>query len=528
MFPSYGFYPRSPSPYSRIPSTPSYSYPTYATHSSPFESDFDFDSYDARRTALEQQALAQRQRERRAAEAAAFHRHPLQHQHQHSQGYGTRRSYEPSIFGFPQRQSDEEEAYAAELARRRALAAREEALRREQLEAQRREQLEAQRIEYERRLAEEANAQAQEQRRRRLAAHAAERERQLRQQRAEEAPYKPHPLQALLQQLFDTSLEPPPPELTDSLAPTPLPSPTRETPSGPTRIEVKGPDSEKPVPKEAATAGTEEVLPESEPTLPEVDHSPENEDAATTLQRRFRAHLARRSALSELEVISTSFEERQSSFVPPASLVFDHSSATIPKLAYASSNHPFLAFEEFLVGLLTKLDAVQSAGDKVVKTARKELVRKVEAELGKLDERKDAEWEKAKAGLEEKSLPTDAKDSSSSAVPVDTDATSTPAPETAPAAESEAPANDSASPSNDTSSPTPLTSAALASVPSSNQRRRAAAASDSGSTTTNSTAAADLGDEFMDEIMKLSGKYGSKSKNSKRPRLVGRDGLLFD
>lgn len=78
---------------------------------------------------------------------------------------------------------------------------------------------------------------------------------------------------------------------------------------------------------------------------------------------------------------------------------------------------------------------------------------------------------------------------------------------------------------HDTAASTPLTPAALASVPSTRPPR--SATSDSDSTDTDSTIAVDLGDEFLDEIMKLAGKFGSKSKCARRPRLAGREGFVW-
>ena len=145
-----------------------------------------------------------------------------------------------------------------------------------------------------------------------------------------------------------------------------------------------------------------EKPPALEISTPLVDDD-STEEAATTLQRHFRAHLARRSALANLATLASSLNAQQSAFVPPTSLVFQPYNGSTPKLAYSPTNAPFLAHEDFLVGLLTKVDAVQSGGDKFVKTARKDLVHQIERELKRLDELKDGEWEKLGAGDPEKS-----------------------------------------------------------------------------------------------------------------------------
>ncbi|GAA5861666.1 hypothetical protein JCM3774_002663 [Rhodotorula dairenensis] len=137
------------------------------------------------------------------------------------------------------------------------------------------------------------------------------------------------------------------------------------------------------------------------------DSSASLEEAAKILQRRFRRHAARRSALDQLSALATDLVSRRRAFEAPAELHFqsspvsDDTAATAvpppppsPPLAFDKSNKAFLAYEDFLVSLLSKIDAVDSNGDKVVQRARKELVRQVEAELSRLDELKQQEWER--------------------------------------------------------------------------------------------------------------------------------------
>ncbi|KAL8276500.1 hypothetical protein RQP46_011101 [Phenoliferia psychrophenolica] len=340
--------------------------------------ELDFDAYDAHRTALEQRALAQKQRERREAEQLALHRH----QHR---------------IELERRQQQEEALYEA-LARRQAHAvALEQERRRQQArlvaarEAARQQEYESYIEEVQRRKAAIANAAAQEQRRRLAAQHAAAHQQQRQQEQVQEEEFV-HPLQSFLQHLFESSLQPSSattaaesvPQPSDA-TPAPLPVPVfLGTPSAPT-IEVTSPEI------------TVEVSVDSNPVI----EDPSTSEAATTLQRHFRAHAARRTALSSLATLSSSLASQKSSFIPPTSLAFQPSSSTTtstPTLAYSSTNATFLAYEDFLVGLLTKVDGISSGGDKFVKSARKELVRAVEAELRSLDERKDVEWEKLSAG----------------------------------------------------------------------------------------------------------------------------------
>ncbi|POY74813.1 hypothetical protein BMF94_2086 [Rhodotorula taiwanensis] len=129
---------------------------------------------------------------------------------------------------------------------------------------------------------------------------------------------------------------------------------------------------------------------------------PELEDAAKVLQRRFRRHAARRSALEQLSALAKDLVTRRREFEAPAELHFQSSPAasdltltpSSAPLAYDKSNKSFLGYEDFLVSLLSKIDAVESNGDKVVQRARKGLVAQVEKELSRLDELKQHEWER--------------------------------------------------------------------------------------------------------------------------------------
>lgn len=116
----------------------------------------------------------------------------------------------------------------------------------------------------------------------------------------------------------------------------------------------------------------------------------------------------RAAAFGALSRLADDFADHRRAFVSPTTLTFQAStpapSATdspasprlrtpTPPLAYRSSNAPLLAYEEYLVTLLSKLDAVESHGIRDVKSARKELVKQVERELARLDRLKDEAWE---------------------------------------------------------------------------------------------------------------------------------------
>lgn len=139
----------------------------------------------------------------------------------------------------------------------------------------------------------------------------------------------------------------------------------------------------------------------ADPT-PTAQKTLQEEEAAKVLQRRFRRHAARRSALDHLSTLATDLVSHRRAFEAPAELHFQSSpvssdATVVPSaqpLAYDKSNKAFLAYEDFLVSLLSKIDAVESNGDQVVQRARKELVRQVEKELGRLDDLKHQEWER--------------------------------------------------------------------------------------------------------------------------------------
>ncbi|GAA5951893.1 hypothetical protein JCM21900_004176 [Sporobolomyces salmonicolor] len=136
------------------------------------------------------------------------------------------------------------------------------------------------------------------------------------------------------------------------------------------------------------------------PSTPIESRSTSSDEAASVLQRHFRRHLARGEALSKLTSLSTSFQSRQSAFSRPPSFVFQSSPSPsssrspTPPLAFGAPIASFLASEDFLVNLLSEVDAVASGGDRAIESARKELVRKVEKELARLEAMKERAWEK--------------------------------------------------------------------------------------------------------------------------------------
>ncbi|GAA5899212.1 hypothetical protein JCM6882_009285 [Rhodosporidiobolus microsporus] len=126
------------------------------------------------------------------------------------------------------------------------------------------------------------------------------------------------------------------------------------------------------------------------------------------------------ASLATLSALSSSFDARRAAFTAPSTLSFQpspspDSRSPSPPLAFTSSNAPLLAYEDALVSLLSQIDAVESHGDADVRRARKDLVKRVEGELKRLDEVKEREWERQSSG-------SDASSASSSSGSAEEDA----------------------------------------------------------------------------------------------------------
>ncbi|GAA5874137.1 hypothetical protein JCM3774_006749 [Rhodotorula dairenensis] len=111
------------------------------------------------------------------------------------------------------------------------------------------------------------------------------------------------------------------------------------------------------------------------------------------------------AALDSLAALAQDFAARRRSFVSPTTLSFQPATSSAltasrsptPPLAFESNNTPFLGYEDFLVSLLSQIDAVDSHGVREVRLARKNLVKEVEHELARLDDLKDQAWERLSA-----------------------------------------------------------------------------------------------------------------------------------
>ncbi|KAI5476414.1 bcl-2 associated athanogene 3-like protein [Pseudohyphozyma bogoriensis] len=392
--------------YSPFASAPSHFHTNHPHLHPSFDDVSSYDSYDAHRSALEAQALARQQQARRDAEQAALER-------QHAQQL-RQQQYEAALEAI--RQREVEVARRQQEARRQA--AYEAAVR---AEVERRREAYAAQLEYQRKLELQRRARLQAVQEQRRGALAAEQRRYVAAAEDEEVfdfgAFVQHILESAFEDTFNSTTAPPVPASSPTpskpveAAPSPAPKPADvdETPSHPFDIFAQILDAfiptatttsdSTPAPAESTSAPPAASTSTSTPTAPAPSPAAE-ESAATTLQRRFRNHLFRKQQLSTISSLTSTIDSHTSAFTLPASLTFV--STTSPKLAYSANNKPFHAHEDFLVALLSQIDEVASKGDRVVKTARKQLVRKVEEELKRLDDKKAEEFEKFKSAWEGK------------------------------------------------------------------------------------------------------------------------------
>ncbi|GAA5878822.1 hypothetical protein JCM16303_007197 [Sporobolomyces ruberrimus] len=352
-----------------------------------------YDAYDLQRSQLEQALLARRQRERREAEAAAFVARQRQLERQAAIEQAVREERE-------RRELEEALKYRNEMIRRKQ---EEEELKRRYVQALREREMAAFRN--------EAREKQEMGRRERI-----EEANKSRSTRAQPPQVEQQAIEApdIFKLLFGGRLpieehkEEPKPVEPVRATPSPaqqqfepvdlfrmLFSPREVPPSEP---QAKTSSSPAPAPTTPASAPAPAQVEPAKKEEEDIEAHSSDDEAATTVQRHFRRHLARRTALSNLASLSSTFLERQQSFEKPTSFTFQQSpsstsSTTAPALAYGSANSSFLAYEDFLVNLLSKIDAVESGGDRQVKQERKSLVRKVEKELSRLDAMKERAWE---------------------------------------------------------------------------------------------------------------------------------------
>ncbi|EPQ55911.1 hypothetical protein GLOTRDRAFT_41268, partial [Gloeophyllum trabeum ATCC 11539] len=182
-------------------------------------------------------------------------------------------------------------------------------------------------------------------------------------------------------------------------APSRSPNPsTRRTasaqPTERTRIPIRTPSPQQP----------------AQPPSPEPQYTKEQLAAAEKIQSFLRTHFPRHQALKQISSIERRFEELKSGFSFPATIDFALSPSSEdnivsvdtaslrplppaqcadvspPNLPYTHNNTPLHAYDHNLGQLLSQLDAVPSGGDVRVRERRKEVVRRVQGEVTRVEE----------------------------------------------------------------------------------------------------------------------------------------------
>ncbi|WVQ80442.1 hypothetical protein IAT38_002547 [Cryptococcus sp. DSM 104549] len=117
------------------------------------------------------------------------------------------------------------------------------------------------------------------------------------------------------------------------------------------------------------------------------------------------------TSLFTLSSIESELASLQSSFTFPTRLAFAHTTpgSHPPPLLFNRVNSAYHAQTNALLQLLLQADSVSSGGDRAVRQARKELVRKVEEEIERLERKRDGMWEEVRERRErgEESEPED-------------------------------------------------------------------------------------------------------------------------
>ncbi|GJE92889.1 hypothetical protein PsYK624_090470 [Phanerochaete sordida] len=189
------------------------------------------------------------------------------------------------------------------------------------------------------------------------------------------------------------------------------------------RIPISSP---KPSPKSTPAQPQPQQKPQ---TPPPRQYSPEEVEAAEKIQTFWRARHQRHASLAAIAALGSEFAQLKSNFALPPALDYtlngEHFSVptsgcdTSPdsavertsgdaSLAFTPANAPLHAYEEALNRLLTRLDGVQSGGDRTVRNRRRALAREVEREAQRVERVKVAVWrafvEKREGAKEEMSV----------------------------------------------------------------------------------------------------------------------------
>lgn len=158
------------------------------------------------------------------------------------------------------------------------------------------------------------------------------------------------------------------------------------------------PPSSNPSPSPQSQSHSVPINVPSRPSLSEEELE-DRRAAALVIQSHWRAHQLRHRALAQISSIRDAFTVLQTNFTFPSTVDFVSSPSpssantdTVPALAYTPSNRAILAYEHSATELLTRLDAVDSAGDRKVRRARKALVDEIERAMRGVENAKGEAW----------------------------------------------------------------------------------------------------------------------------------------
>ncbi|ODO02050.1 hypothetical protein L198_02781 [Cryptococcus wingfieldii CBS 7118] len=129
---------------------------------------------------------------------------------------------------------------------------------------------------------------------------------------------------------------------------------------------------------------------------PKAPAAPQPEATASTAAPEPSETLS--PAFTILRDMDTQLSQLKSSFTFPSHLSFAHSTPNgqTPPLLFNRTNAPYHAQTNALLQLLLHADTVISEGQPEVRKARKEMVKKVEAEIRKMEEKRDEIWEEVR------------------------------------------------------------------------------------------------------------------------------------
>ncbi|OXB38361.1 hypothetical protein LQV05_006600 [Cryptococcus neoformans] len=166
----------------------------------------------------------------------------------------------------------------------------------------------------------------------------------------------------------------------------------------PREIEVSAITSSAQNPSASPSVQVSSIIPEADIPEEQVaeEEEEEEEEESTTISEESSASLA--SLASTEHQLAT----LKSSFNFPSQLSFAHSTrgSHPPPLLFNRLNAPYHAQTNALLQLLLQADSVESNGDIEVRNRRKEVVKKVQEEIAKLERQKDDMWTEIKGRRE--------------------------------------------------------------------------------------------------------------------------------